>query len=183
MRGGRHARDQMAKPYSVAMPKDWRLAQVNIAMPHGPMDSEVMAGFRSMLEPINALADGAPGFIWRLQDDAGDATAIRPFEDERLMINLSVWESVEALWDFVYDSDHLDVMRRRREWFTRMDLYMALWWVPAGEIPTTEDAKERLELLRENGPTTEAFTFKHRFPAPSELDAGPTLDERDPCPA
>jgi hypothetical protein len=163
--------------------KDWHLAQVNIAMPHGPMDSAVMAGFAAQLEEINALADGTPGFVWRLQDEDGDATAIRPFDDERLMINMSVWESVEALWDFVYDSEHLDVMRRRREWFTHMDLYMALWWVPAGEIPTTEDARERLDLLRERGPTREAFVFKHRFPAPSARDAEPTRDDRDPCPA
>lgn len=162
---------------------DWHLAQVNIGMPRGPMDGEVMAGFAAMLEPINALADGAPGFVWRLQDEDGDATAIRPFDDDRLMINMSVWESADVLWDFVYDSGHLDVMRRRREWFTRMDLYMALWWVPAGEIPTTGDAKERLDLLSERGPTPEAFTFKHRFPPPSAADAEPTLDYRDPCPA
>jgi hypothetical protein len=152
-------------------------------MPRGPMDGEVMAGFAAMLEPINALADGTPGFVWRLQDEDGDATAIRPFEDERLMINMSVWESGDALWDFVYDSDHLAVMRRRREWFTHMDLYMVLWWLPAGQIPTVEDAKERLEHLREHGPTPHAFTFKHRFPPPSAADAAPTLDDRDPCPA
>ena len=166
------------------MAPDWHLAQVNIGMPRGPMDGEVMAGFAAMLEPINALADAAPGFVWRLQDDDGDATAIRPFSDDRLMINMSVWESVDALWDFVYDSDHLDVMRQRRKWFTGMDVYMVLWWVPAGELPTTEDAKERLELLRADGPTSRAFTFKQSFPPPSSPDADAAIvDDRDPCPA
>lgn len=163
---------------------EWHLAQVNIGMPKGPMDGEVMAGFAAMLDPINALADGAPGFVWRLQDEDGDATAIRPFEDDRLMINMSVWESVDALWDYVYDSEHLDVMRQRRKWFTGMDLYMVLWWVPAGEAPTVEDAKERLEHLREHGPAPRAFTFKQRFAEPSSPDAGAEIaDDRDPCPA
>jgi hypothetical protein len=166
------------------MAADWHLAQVNIAFPHGPMDSEVMDGFVAALEPINALADGAPGFVWRLQDDDGDATAIRPFDDDRLMINMSLWESADSLWDFVYDSDHLGVMRQRREWFTRMDLYMVLWWVPAGERPTTDDAKDRLEHLRANGPTPHAFTFKRRFPPPSAPDPeAAVVDGRDPCPA
>jgi len=162
----------------------WHLAQVNIGMPKGPMDSELMAGFAAQLEPINALADGAAGFVWRLQDEAGDATAIRPFQDERLMINMSVWESVEALWSFVYDSEHLDVMRRRREWFTGMKLYQVLWWVPAGHIPTPGEAKDRLEHLGEHGPTPHAFTFKRSFPPPSAPDADAAVaDDRDPCPA
>jgi hypothetical protein len=122
-----------------------------------------MAGFMGALEPINAIADAAPGFVWRLQDEAGDATAIRPFEDDSLMINMSVWESREALWRFVYDSEHLAVMRRRREWFARMKVFMALWWIPAGTLPTLEDAKERLAALELRGPTPYAFTFKRPF--------------------
>lgn len=124
------------------------------------------------LDPINAIADDAPGFVWRLQDEGGDATAIRPFEDESLMINMSVWESREALWRFVYDSDHLAVMRRRREWFERMGLYMALWWLPAGTLPTLEDAKQRLAALEENGPTPYSFTFKRPF-SPVGVEAVP----------
>jgi Domain of unknown function (DUF3291) len=143
------------------------LAQVNVATVRAPLDSPELAGFVAQLEPINALADHSPGFVWRLQTEDGDATAIRPFQDERIMVNLSVWESLEALRTFVYASRHLDVMRRRREWFHRMDTYMALWWVPAGTIPTIAQAKDRLQLLAGHGPSPDAFTFRVPFPAPA----------------
>jgi heme-degrading monooxygenase HmoA len=143
------------------------LAQVNVATVRAPLDSPELAGFVAQLEPVNALADHSPGFVWRLQTEDGDATAIRPFQDERIMVNLSVWESLEALRTFVYASRHLDVMRRRREWFHRMDTYMALWWVPAGTIPTTAQAKDRLQLLAGHGPSPDAFTFRVPFPAPA----------------
>ena len=140
------------------------LAQVNVATVRAPLDSPELAGFVAQLEPINALADHSPGFVWRLQTEDGDATAIRPFQDERIMVNLSVWESLEALRTFVYASRHLVVMRRRREWFHRMDAYLALWWVPAGTIPTVAEAKRRLERLAGHGPGPEAFTFRAPFP-------------------
>jgi hypothetical protein len=144
------------------------LAQVNVATLRFPLDGPELAGFVAQLEPINALADGTPGFVWRLQTEDGDATSIRPFEDERVMVNLSVWESLEALRGFVYATRHLDVMRHRREWFRRMpDPYLALWWVPAGTIPTVAQAKERLELLAGQGPTAGAFTFREPFPEPA----------------
>jgi hypothetical protein len=143
------------------------LAQVNVATVRAPLDSPELAGFVAQLEPINALADHSPGFVWRLQTEDGDATAIRPFQDERIMVNLSVWESLEALRTFVYASRHLDVMRHRREWFHRMDTYLALWWVPAGTIPTVAQAKDRLQLLAGNGPSPDAFTFRVPFPAPA----------------
>ena len=126
------------------------------------MDSPVMADFAGQLDPINALADAAPGFVWRLQDESGNATAIRTSNDD-LMVNMSVWESADALWDFVYASDHLAVMRRRREWFTHMDLFMCLWWVPAGHLPNVAEAEAHLDHLRAHGPTAHAFTFKQRF--------------------
>jgi heme-degrading monooxygenase HmoA len=145
------------------------LAQVNVAIVQAPLDSPQLAGFVAALEPINALADHSPGFVWRLQTEDGDATSIRPFEDERVMVNLSVWESLESLRAFVYASRHLDVMRHRREWFHRMtDPYLALWWVPAGAIPTVAEAKERLELLARQGPTAGAFTFRVPFPEPAD---------------
>jgi Domain of unknown function (DUF3291) len=144
------------------------LAQVNLATLRAPLDGPELAGFVAKLEPINALADAHPGFVWRLQTEDGDATAIRPFDDERIMVNLSVWESLEALRTFVYASRHLDVLRRRREWFHRMaDPFLALWWLPAGSVPTVAQAKERLELLRRQGPTPAAFTFRVPFPAPA----------------
>ncbi len=140
------------------------IAQVNIALPREPLDSPALAEFVANLEPVNALADTAPGFVWRLEDDSGDATSIRVFDDDRLIINMSVWESIEALWEFVYSGGHLDVMRRRREWMTRIARsYMCLWWVSEGQIPTTDEARQRLEYLEANGPTARAFTFKERF--------------------
>jgi hypothetical protein len=145
------------------------LAQVNLATLRAPLDTPALAEFVAQLEPINALADGSPGFLWRLQTEDGDATAIRAFDDQRVMVNLSVWESIESLRDFVYASRHLDVMRRRREWFHRMaDAYLALWWVPAGTIPTVAQARDRLELLARRGPSTDAFTFRAPFPEPAD---------------
>src|SRR5919198_2764622 len=99
----------------------FHLAQVNIGRLRAPLDDPSMLGFVSQLDPINAIADRSPGFVWRLQTDEGTATAVRPFEDERLLINMSVWESLEALADFVYRSAHTPVMRRRREWFEHLE--------------------------------------------------------------
>jgi hypothetical protein len=145
-----------------------QLAQVNVATLRAPLDGPELAGFVAQLEPINALADAAPGFVWRLQTEDGDATAIRLYDDERIMVNLSVWASLAALRDFVYASRHLGVMRHRRAWFSRMaDPYLALWWVPAGTIPTVAEARRRLELLARAGPTADAFTFRAPFPEPA----------------
>jgi hypothetical protein len=150
------------------------LAQVNLATLRAPLDDPELAGFVAQLEPVNALADAFPGFVWRLQTEDGDATAIRPFDDDRIMVNLSVWASLESLRDFVYASRHLDVLRRRREWFHRMaDPFLALWWVPAGTIPTVAQAKDRLELLARQGPTPAAFTFRVPFPAPTAATRSP----------
>jgi hypothetical protein len=145
------------------------------------MDGRVMADFQAALDPINALADGAPGFVWRLQTEDGDATAIRPYEDERVMVNMSVWESIDVLEQFVYRSGHIAVMRRRREWFERIKVFLALWWVPAGHEPTIDEAKERLAHLERTGPTPHAFTFKARFPDPDTQDV--VIDDEIGCPA
>jgi len=108
----------------------WLLAQVNVAVLRAPIDSPQLAAFVEQLEPVNALADDAQGFVWRLQTEDGDATAIRAFDDDRIIVNMSVWESVEALGEFVFGSGHLDVLRRRREWFEKMaTAYVALWWL------------------------------------------------------
>jgi hypothetical protein len=143
------------------------LAQLNIAVPVAPKEDPRMAGFYAELDRINELADGWPGFVWRLVDDSGaDATSLRPFGGD-IMVNLSVWESLEALREFTFRSGHLDILRRRREWFRPLgDAYAVAWWVPAGHIPTVEEAGERLDLLRRKGPTPEAFTFRDPFPAP-----------------
>jgi hypothetical protein len=149
----------------------FQIAQINIGRARGPVDGPMLADFMALLDPINELADAAPGFVWRLQDDAGNNTSLRPYDDDRIIVNMSVWESIDALWDFVYASAHLAVMRRRREWFERFEsTYLGLWWIPAGTIPTVDDAKLRLASLDEHGPTPYAFTFKKRF-APEAVAA------------
>lgn len=145
----------------------YHLAQLNIAQMRTPMDSPEMADFVANLDRINALADSAPGFVWRLAGDDGNATAFRPFGEDTL-VNLSVWESVDALRAFVYQSAHVEIMKRRKEWFDRMpQAYMVLWWVPAGHQPGEAEAKERLQWLRTHGPSEQAFTFQQSFPAPA----------------
>jgi heme-degrading monooxygenase HmoA len=149
------------------MPSAFHLAQINIGRARGAMDGPVMAGFVARLEDINALADRAPGFVWRLQTEAGDATALRVYEDERILVNLSVWEDAESLQAYVYRSMHTDAMRQRRSWFEKFDgAYYALWWIEAGRIPTVEEAKARLDHLRAHGETERAFSFGKLFPAP-----------------
>lgn len=143
----------------------FHLAQLNIGRMVAPIDAPEVADFVAALDPINAIADDAPGFVWRLQTEEGNATAIHVFEgDDLLLINMSVWESIDALSEFVYRSDHVDVMRRRREWFEKMDeLFFVLWWIPAGTLPEPDEAKARLEHLRTHGPTPHAFTFRQSF--------------------
>jgi hypothetical protein len=136
------------------------------------LDTPLLADFVANLDPINALADGSPGFVWRLQTEDGDATSIRAFEDELMIINMSVWESIDQLAEFVYRSGHVAVMRRRRQWFERMQVYLALWWVPEGHVPTIAEAQERLEHLEAHGPSPHAFTFKQRF-EPDQSPARP----------
>jgi hypothetical protein len=145
----------------------FHLAQANVATLLAPLESPQLAEFVGALEPINALADTSPGFVWRLQTGEGDATSIRVFADDRILLNMSVWESIDALDDFVYRSAHTTVMRRRAEWFERaVEPYLVLWWIPEGELPAAADAEPRLAALRERGPTPFAFTLRRRFPAP-----------------
>lgn len=142
----------------------YHLAQANIGIMLAPLDDPIMHGFVSKLDEINALADAAPGFVWRLQTESGDATAIRVFDNDKLIINMSVWESIDALHQYTYYSAHAEVFRQRRDFFEKMETpYLVLWWVPAGHIPTTDEMKARLEYLTAHGPTPHAFTFKQRF--------------------
>lgn len=142
---------------------DFHLAQLNSARTRYPLDSPEMAEFMAALDPINALADGAPGFVWRyIEEGTNNATALRPVDGEHdVLINMSVWESREQLYDYVYKSAHLDYLRRRREWFMSVAaLDHVMWWIPAGTLPTVEEGLRRLNLVRTNGPTPEAFTFR-----------------------
>ena len=146
----------------------FELAQLNVARLVAPLDSPVLADFVANLERINTLAERSPGFVWRLQTEVGDATGIRHFGDD-ILVNLSVWRDVAALRDFVYRTAHVEIMRRRTEWFERMDAAcMVLWWVASGRRPTLEEADVRLHRLREAGPTAEAFLFRRPFAPPGD---------------
>jgi hypothetical protein len=160
------------------------LAQLNIGVIRGPIDSPVMAEFVANLDRINALAERSPGFVWRLQTEEGNATAIRPYPDENIAVNLSVWRDIESLNAFVYRSGHVEIMRRRREWFERMtEAFLVLWWVPAGHRPDVREAIERLDLLRGQGPTPAAFTFRRTFPPPGAAQGETSPAFGDECPA
>ena len=142
------------------------LAQLNIGRLLAPVASAEIAGFVAQLAPINALAEASPGFVWRLKTPAGDATAVRAFDDDLMIINLSVWTTIEALRAFTYDSAHVDVLRGRRAWFERsVAAHLVLWWVPAGHQPSIEEAIDRLETLRRDGPSASAFTLRTTFEA------------------
>ncbi len=145
----------------------WQLAQLNVARSLTPLEDPVMADFVAVLGDVNAGAEASPGFVWRWVEEEGDTTAARVFGDERWLVNLSVWTSVESLVAFVRSGDHLAIMRRRGEWFRRLgEAHLVLWWVPAGHRPTVEEAAARLEWLRREGPSIEAFDFRTTFGAP-----------------
>lgn len=146
------------------------LAQVNTATLRAPLDDPSMVDFVAQIRDINAVADADPGFVWRLRGEgAEDATNIRAFEDERILITLTVWQSLEALSSYVYGGAHAAIMRDRRRWFERSTQpIMALWWIPTGHLPTIAEAKERLEHLRCHGSTPHAFSFSKAFPNPSQ---------------
>lgn len=159
------------------------LAQVNIALAREPLDAPLLAEFMAALAPVNARADRSPGFVWRMQSEGGDATGIRGFgDDPQLIINLTVWRDRDAMAAFVYeDPEHLAVMRRRREWFERLALHTALWWIPAGHRPTVTEAEERLEHLRAHGATPHAFSFRRAFDPVHITEV--SGDDRWLCPA
>jgi heme-degrading monooxygenase HmoA len=156
--------------YNALMSKH-HLAQVNIGRILAPLDSDVMAGFVQRLDEINALADGSPGFVWRLQTEAGNATELRPYDDDTILLNMSVWESVAHLNAYVYRSAHAEVLKQRRQWFANFGRPIAaLWWIPAGHIPTVPEAVERLAALQERGPSPYAFDFRNPFEPPEASD-------------
>jgi hypothetical protein len=150
------------------MSASYHLAQLNIARAVAPLDAPVMADFMARLADVNALADASPGFVWRLQTEAGNATDLRPYADDRFLINLSVWEALEPLKAYVYKTVHGQVLARRYEWFEKPSQpSLVLWWIPAGQIPPVAEAQTRLEHLRAHGETPHAFTFKRPYPPPS----------------
>ena len=137
----------------------FHLAQLNVAKLLAPIDHPDSAGFADALDHINALGEASPGFVWRLKDDSGNATAIQAFDDPAIIVNLTVWESVESLKAFAYQTEHVSFFRRRAEWFSPEDRGVVLWWVPRGHVPDEAEARRRLEFLRLHGPSPYAFGF------------------------
>lgn len=143
------------------------LAQINIARFRTPIEQPENIGFVSQLDRVNAEAENQPGFVWRLTGSGNNALDLKAFDDPNVAVNMSVWEDVSSLHAFVYRHPaHLDIMRRRREWFDALDFHMALWWVKAGHIPTITEGRARLDTLAANGPSQDAFLFNSIFPAP-----------------
>jgi hypothetical protein len=165
--------------------KKYQLAQVNMGRIKAPLDSEVMRGFMSRLDEINALADCSPGFVWRLQTSDGNATYFRPYsEDDTILLNMSVWESVEALKKYVYRTAHAELLGQRHEWFEKFSgVYLAMWWVPSGHIPSIDEAKKRVAHLNAHGPTQFAFNFKTTFEPDDEFQKSIDWPSFLPCPA
>ena len=161
----------------VRMLNTHQIAQINIGRTVAPLTDPRLAGFVERLAEINALADRSPGFVWRLQTEAGDATSLTPFDDPRIIVNMSVWEDFASLHDYVYRSAHNQVLRQRKQWFEKFPgPYYALWWIPRGHIPTIEEAKQRLTHLTNHGPSPEAFWFGTSFTDPPALPtASPDL--------
>lgn len=158
----------------------WQLAQINVGRLVAPPEDPRVKPFFDALDRINALADAAPGFVWRLQGDSGNATDIQVTDDPGFIVNMSLWADAESLFDFVYRSAHTPEMARRREYFDRFEgNYQALWWVPAGHCPSIDEGLSRLWRLDRYGPTAQAFTFKARFPAPG-LGGQPVDMQPDP---
>ncbi|MGB2603304.1 MAG: DUF3291 domain-containing protein [Terracidiphilus sp.] len=162
----------------------YQIAQVNIGRIKGQLDDPLMAGFVTRLDEINALADRSPGFVWRLQTPEGNATYLRPYDDDRMLLNMSVWETIEDLQHYVYRTAHAELLRQRHQWFEKLAaVYAALWWVPVSHIPGIDEAKKRLAHLDAHGPTQFAFTFKTQFPPDEEFQRRIDWSAFRPCTA
>lgn len=145
----------------------YHLAEFNISHCRAPLDTPAMSGFVEQLETLNALADESLGFVWRFKTEEGNATSVRPYDDPLIIVNLSVWESVETLRSYAYRSHHAEVYRRRKEWFQNSsNSTLVLWWTPAGTLPDVEEGRRRLERLAAHGPTPESFTFRSLYSPP-----------------
>ena len=160
------------------------LAQANVGRIKASLEDPLMAGFVGRLDEINALADRSPGFVWRLQTDAGNATYLRPYDDERILFNMSVWRSLEDLKHYVYRTAHAELLRQRRDWFEKFDgAVLALWWIPAGHLPSIDEAKQRLAHLERHGPSAFAFSFSRPFPPDEAFVRNTDWSAFEPCPA
>ena len=148
---------------------EYYLAQLNVAYAKAPIDSDIMVDFVAQLDAVNEAAENSPGFIWRLKDDENNnAIGFSAFDDENMLINISVWSSVDALKNYLYEGLHLTVFKDKHRWFEKMDSpHLVLWWIKADTVPTVDSALERLSYLNANGPSEHAFTFSQQFPPPA----------------
>jgi hypothetical protein len=164
---------------------NYHIAQINIGRAKGPVEDPMMAGFMTRLDDLNALADRSPGFVWRLQTLEGNATYFRPYaHDDRILLNMSVWETIDALRHYVYKTAHAEILRHREEWFERFaGIYLALWWVPVGHFPGIDEAKKRLAHLDQYGPTQFAFTFQTMVQPDEQFQQTIDWSSFEPCPA
>ncbi|MFC9289433.1 DUF3291 domain-containing protein [Streptomyces sp. NPDC057052] len=169
---------------AAAAPPAPELAQVNLARLKFPLDSPELKDFVDALDPVNADAEAADGYVWRLRTEEGNATDVAVFGDDRLIVNLTVWRDQDALTAYMYRGRHREMLARRRDWFERVQEAMtALWWVPAGHRPTVAEAEARLLHLRAHGPTPYAFTLRTSFPARGAEPVALEVPEDLGCPA
>ena len=160
----------------------WHVAQMNIGTLRYPVNDPRIAEFMSALDRVNAMADAAPGFVWRLQSAQGNATDIKVSDNPNYIVNMSVWQSVEALFEFVYRTSHREVMAKRRDWFERPEgAYQVLWWIAAGTIPRVEEGLERLRWLHRHGPSQHAFDFRNKFSPPGGLAPSEEMQPQPYC--
>jgi len=156
--------------YDVLM--GFQIAQINVGRLVASLDDPRIADFLAQLAPVNALADEAPGFVWRLQSSSGNATDVAYSDDPRMIVNMSVWESLAALREYTYAAPHMKVFRERARWFEKLDKpHYCLWWVPAGHVPGVDEGRQRLEHYQRHGATPFAFWFSQCFPAPVDEEA------------
>ncbi len=144
------------------------IAEINIAKMKGvDINDPIMKEFVENLDSVNQIAEQSEGFVWRLKDENNNATSLNPYDDERIIINVSVWKSIETLENFMYRTFHSDFLKRRKEWFLAYGTaHTAMWWIPEGHIPTMQEAVDKLDLLQKNGPSPSAFDFRNKFPSP-----------------
>ena len=147
----------------------YHLAEINIARMKGvDINDPIMKEFVENLDAVNQIAEKSEGFVWRLKDENNNATSLNPYDDEQIIINVSVWKSLETLEEFMYRTFHAEFLKRRKDWFTSFGkAHTAMWWIPAGHLPSLEEAVGKLDLLQKNGSSQDSFDFRNKFPAPS----------------
>ncbi len=149
----------------------YHIAEINIAKMKGVnINDPIMKEFADNLDEVNRIAEKSEGFVWRLKDDNNNATNFNPYNDVQIIINVSVWTSIETLEQFMYRTFHSEFLRRRKEWFiTYGTAHTAMWWVPQGHIPSLQEAVEKLDYLQQHGPSPLSFDLKNKFPAPEDF--------------